>query len=75
MSDDGDDIHSARLHGRAIADQLLDALRARVIHKIGLDEIERAAAGRYISIPAPRPGLREVVDWTVRYIVEKAAKQ
>ena len=58
-----------------IAEQLLDDLFAKVILKIGIDEIERYVAGRYISIPAPRPSLREIVDWTVRRLVEKAAKQ
>jgi hypothetical protein len=64
-----------RRHAENLADQLLADLKSGVLEKIGLDEIERYVAASYIAIVGPRPGLRLLTDWTVRYVVEKAAKQ
>jgi hypothetical protein len=71
MSDHADPSNLAALTGERIADQLLADLYAGVIPKIGLDEIEQYVAGHFISIPAPRPSFREIVNWTVKFVIER----
>jgi hypothetical protein len=57
----------------ALADRLFDDLKAGRLEKVGLGEIE-AGAFRIVS-PQMDPHLfRSLVNWTVRYLVEKAWK-
>jgi len=59
--------------GEELADRLLAWIKAGLIEKVGIVEIEEEARKMSIRFHRPAVAFRKITDWTVKRIVEKAS--